>query len=100
MGVVRTIQDSSSWTEPRTLDRLPAFLNKQCEGLKATPKKSVGAPHTIVITASGIRAADVCRSLKAGLPKEGVKDASVAKLFAKHMKVGEQVEHLRKYRYV
>jgi protein CMS1 len=59
----------------------------------------VGAPHTIVVTASGIRAADVCRSLKSGLPKEGIKDPNVAKLFAKHMKLAEQVSHLKKNKY-
>lgn len=50
----------------------------------------------MVVTASGIRAADVFRSLKSGLPKLGIKDPNVAKLFAKHMKVAEQVEHLKK----
>jgi protein CMS1 len=60
----------------------------------------MGAPHTIIVTASGIRAADLCRSLKSGLPKEGVKDPNVAKLFAKHMKLAEQVTHLKKNKYV
>jgi protein CMS1 len=67
--------------------------------LQPTPKKPVGAPHTIVVTASGIRAADLCRSLKSGLPKEGIKDPNVAKLFAKHMKLAEQVAHLKKSKY-
>ncbi|OAL05701.1 hypothetical protein IQ06DRAFT_265975 [Phaeosphaeriaceae sp. SRC1lsM3a] len=94
----RTVRDSTSWSEPRTTDKLSAFLKQQCTTLQAVPKKPVGAPHTIVVTASGIRAADLCRSLKAGLPKEGVKDANVAKLFAKHMKLVEQVAHLKKNR--
>jgi protein CMS1 len=59
----------------------------------------MGAPHTIIVTASGIRAADVCRSLKSGLPKQGVEKPSVAKLFAKHMKVAEQVAFLNKEKY-
>ncbi|KAH8719402.1 U3-containing 90S pre-ribosomal complex subunit-domain containing protein [Phaeosphaeriaceae sp. PMI808] len=92
----RTVRDSTSWAEPRSSDKLSAFLAKQCSTLKPTPNKAVGAPHTIVVTASGIRAADVCRSLKSGLPKQGIKDANIAKLFAKHMKVGEQVAHLKK----
>jgi protein CMS1 len=79
---------------------LSAFLKQQCAELQPTPKKPVGAPHTLVVTASGIRAADLCRSLKSGLPKEGVKNPEVAKLFAKHMKVAEQVAHLKKTRYV
>ena len=49
-----------------------------------------------MVTASGIRAADVFRSLKSGLPKAGVKNPNVAKLFAKHMKVTEQVDHLKR----
>ncbi|KAF2643112.1 hypothetical protein P280DRAFT_467194 [Massarina eburnea CBS 473.64] len=92
----RTIKDTSSWTESRKLDNLAGFLKKQCKKLEATPDKAKGAPHTIVVTASGIRAADVFRSLRAGLPKAGVKNPNVAKLFAKHMKVAEQVEHLKK----
>ncbi|KAH7079303.1 U3-containing 90S pre-ribosomal complex subunit-domain containing protein [Paraphoma chrysanthemicola] len=92
----RTVRDSTSWSKPRTSDNLSAFLKSQCGALSPTPKKPVGAPHTIVVTLSGIRAADVCRSLKSGLPKQGIKDPSVAKLFAKHMKLAEQVAHLKK----
>jgi protein CMS1 len=64
--------------------------------LDPTDAKPTGAPHTLVVTASGIRAADVFRALKTGLPKQGIKDPNVAKLFAKHMKVAEQVAHLKK----
>lgn len=98
--VARTIKDTSGWTEPRKLDNLSAFLKKKCKDLEPTPDKPKGAPHTLVVTASGIRAADVFRSLKTGLPKAGVKKPNVAKLFAKHMKVGDQVEHLKKNKYV
>ncbi|EOA85659.1 uncharacterized protein SETTUDRAFT_169674 [Exserohilum turcica Et28A] len=92
----RTVQDSTSWSEPRTTENLSAFLKKQAGGLEPTPSKPAGAPHTIVVTVSGIRAADVCRSLKTGLPKQGIQKASVAKLFAKHLKLAEQVAHLKK----
>lgn len=71
-------------------------MKKQCGKLSPTPAKPTGAPHTLVITASGIRAADVFRALKSGLAEQGVKKASIAKLFAKHMKVDEQVAHLNK----
>jgi protein CMS1 len=94
------VKDSTSWTEPRVTDKLSAFLKKQASDLKATPSKLPGAPHTIVITASGIRAADVVRSLKAGLPKEGVKNPEVAKLFAKHLKLPAQVYDLKRKKYV
>ncbi|OAL57076.1 hypothetical protein IQ07DRAFT_496318 [Pyrenochaeta sp. DS3sAY3a] len=92
----RTVQDSTGWNEPRTLNNLSAFLKNQSSALKPTPSKPPGAPHTLVVTASGIRAADVCRSLKSGLPKQGVKDPNVAKLFAKHLKLADQVTHLKK----
>ncbi|KAF1841402.1 uncharacterized protein K460DRAFT_318299 [Cucurbitaria berberidis CBS 394.84] len=92
----RTVQDSTSWSEPRTTDNLSAFIKRHSSTLKATPSKPAGAPHTIVVTASGIRAADVCRSLKSGLPKQGTKDLNVAKLFAKHLKLADQVAHLKK----
>ncbi|KAI4615422.1 uncharacterized protein J4E88_007796 [Alternaria novae-zelandiae] len=94
----RTVQDSSSWTEPRTTDKLPAFLKKQAGTLEATPCKPPGAPHTLVVTGSGMRAADVCRCLKSGLPTQGVEKPSVAKLFAKHLKLADQVAHLSKSR--
>jgi protein CMS1 len=48
------------------------------------------------VTGSGIRAADICRCLKSGLPKQGVEKPSVAKLFAKHMKLAEQAAFLSK----
>lgn len=38
----------------------------------------------------------MCRSLKSGLPKQGINDPSVAKLFAKHLKLADQVSHLKK----
>ncbi|KAF2007510.1 hypothetical protein P154DRAFT_541616 [Amniculicola lignicola CBS 123094] len=92
----RTLHDSSSWSKPRTLDNLAAFLKDQSANLKATPGKPTGAPHTIVVTSSGIRAADTFRALKTGLPDQGVKNPNVAKLFAKHMKIVEQVALLKK----
>jgi protein CMS1 len=39
------------------------------------------------------------RSLKTGLPNQGLKNPSVAKLFAKHMKLKEQVELLKQSEY-
>lgn len=96
----RTIYDSTSYSDPRKLDNLPAFLKKQFGTLKPTSNKPSGAPHTIIVTASGIRAADVCRSLKTGLPKQGIKDPKVEKLFAKHLKLADQVASLKKNRYV
>lgn len=47
-----------------------------------------GSPHTLVIAGAGIRAADLTRSLRTFETKE----AKVAKLFAKHIKLKEAVE--------
>ncbi|KAF2752331.1 hypothetical protein M011DRAFT_435889 [Sporormia fimetaria CBS 119925] len=91
-----SIKDTSSWSEPRTKENIAAFLKSQSKDLKATPDKPTGAPHTIVVTSSGIRAADMYRALNEGLPKQGVKKLNVAKLFAKHIKLSEQVELLKK----
>ncbi|KAF2205946.1 hypothetical protein GQ43DRAFT_436541 [Delitschia confertaspora ATCC 74209] len=95
----RFIQDSSSFSKPRTLENLAEFLKSQnSKSMTPTPKTPSGAPHTLVITASGIRAADAFRSLRNDLPKQGVKNPSVAKLFAKHIKLAESIEHCSKYK--
>ncbi|KAF2648672.1 hypothetical protein K491DRAFT_698725 [Lophiostoma macrostomum CBS 122681] len=93
---VRCIKDSSTWKQMRTQDTLPAFLKSQSADLKPTPANPCGAPHTVIVTASGIRAADIYRALKSGLPKQGVKNPNVSKLFAKHMKLAEQATTLKK----
>jgi protein CMS1 len=57
------IQDTTSWMEPRTLDKLPDFLENfkgSDEDLNKAPKKK-GSPHTIVVTGAGLRAADIVR---------------------------------------
>ncbi|KAF4449547.1 Protein cms1 [Fusarium austroafricanum] len=90
------IQDTTSWQEPRTLDKFPDFLetvSENPEGLKKAPKKK-GAPHTLIVAGAGLRAADVVRSMR----KFQSKDNSIAKLFAKHMKVEEQVKFLQNHK--
>ncbi|KAF4338473.1 hypothetical protein FBEOM_7618 [Fusarium beomiforme] len=89
------IQDTTSWQESRTLDKFPDFLEKVSEdpeGLKKAPKKK-GSPHTLIVAGAGLRAADIVRSMR----KFQSKDNSVAKLFAKHMKVEEQVKFLQNH---
>jgi protein CMS1 len=57
------ITDTTSWNNPRTLDNLPGFLEKfagNSTKLWSASKKN-GAPHTIVVTAAGLRAADIAR---------------------------------------
>jgi len=59
------IQDTTSWDKPRTLDTLPGFLEKfsgNSTKLWSASKKN-GAPHTIIVTAAGLRAADMARYL-------------------------------------
>ncbi|KAF4968014.1 hypothetical protein FZEAL_10446 [Fusarium zealandicum] len=90
------IQDNTSWQEKRTLDKFPDFLesiSENPEGLKKAPKKK-GAPHTLIVAGAGLRAADIVRSMR----KFQSKDNAIAKLFAKHMKVEEQVKFLQNHR--
>ncbi|KAI5300084.1 ribosomal protein S15 [Ascosphaera pollenicola] len=81
-------KDTSSWQETRNLENLPSFLKSQWpnggKNLSIAPEQK-GSPHTLVITAAGLRAADLTRSLRAFQNKE----CAVAKLFAKHIKFEE-----------
>ncbi|KAF7532015.1 hypothetical protein G7Z17_g13683 [Cylindrodendrum hubeiense] len=90
-----SIQDTTSWQESRTLDRIPDFLERFSRGaeelMKASKRK--GAPHTIIVAGAGMRAADITRVVR----KFSSKQSTVGKLFAKHMKVDEQVEFLKKH---
>jgi protein CMS1 len=57
------IQDTTSWDKPRALENLPSFLEKfsgNSTKLWSASKKN-GAPHTIIVTAAGLRAADIAR---------------------------------------
>ncbi|KAK1768785.1 U3-containing 90S pre-ribosomal complex subunit-domain containing protein [Phialemonium atrogriseum] len=90
------IKDTTSWAKPRTLENLPDFLEAFVEDPKelgAAPKDK-GAPHTIVVTGAGLRAAELVRSLR----KFQTKGTPVAKLFAKHIKLEEAVSFLSKAR--
>ncbi|KAJ9641475.1 Protein cms1 [Coniosporium apollinis] len=89
----RAIRDTSTWEEQRDLEHLPAFLEEFGKGLKEAPKAK-GSPHTLVVTSAGLRAADLTRALR----KFQSKDATVAKLFAKHIKLKEAIESCKKTR--
>ncbi|PBP22995.1 hypothetical protein BUE80_DR006162 [Diplocarpon rosae] len=106
------IQDTTSWTKPRTLDKLPAFLEKfagNSTKLWSASKKN-GAPHTIIVSAAGLRAAEIARQIKPRsfhnhfLHKNrmmrtfSTKDAIVAKLFAKHIKLQDSIKFLKSTR--
>ncbi|GKT46021.1 protein CMS1 [Colletotrichum spaethianum] len=91
-----SIKDTTSWTEPRALEKLPEFLEKfaeKPERLGTAPEKK-GAPHTIIVAGAGLRAADIVRAVR----KFQSKKSTVSKLFAKHMKVDEQVKFLQNTR--
>ncbi|KIN07666.1 hypothetical protein OIDMADRAFT_16258 [Oidiodendron maius Zn] len=91
-----TIQDTTSWDKPRTLDNLPGFLERfsgNSTKLWSASKKN-GAPHTIIISAAGLRAADVARVIR----KFHTTDAKVAKLFGKHIKMKDAIKFLKSTR--
>jgi len=93
---VTAIVDTTDWDGLRTLDSFPAFLERYAQHKEvlsqASPKH--GTPHTIVVTASGLRAADIVRALRTFQTDESV----VAKLFAKHIKLSEAVKYVRRTR--
>lgn len=95
------ILDTTSFSNPRTTDQLPAFLEqhagprrskKGSKLLNAPEAKS--SPHTLIVAGGGLRAADLTRALR----KYQTKDCMVAKLFAKHIKLKEQIETVKKAR--
>ncbi|KAM0718207.1 hypothetical protein Q7P37_006539 [Cladosporium fusiforme] len=95
------ILDTTSNTETRTTDKLPAFL-EQFAGPRRSKKGSKllnapeakGSPHTLIVAGGGLRAADLTRALR----KFQTKDCMVAKLFAKHIKIKEAIETVKKTR--
>ncbi|KAJ5594466.1 Protein CMS1 [Penicillium hispanicum] len=88
--------DTTSFTEPRSLDKLPEFLKAFSPNGTDLTKSSEqkGTPHTLVISAAGLRAADVVRSLRSFQNKESI----VGKLFAKHIKLEEAKQFLQRAR--
>jgi protein CMS1 len=60
----KIFDDTSDFEQPRKLDNLPSFLehfSDSGEELSSSSEQS-SSPHTLVIAASGLRAADVTRS--------------------------------------
>src|ERR1700722_17724881 len=107
------ICDTTSWNSPRNLENLPGFLEKFSENptkLWSASKKN-GAPHTIIVAGAGLRAADLARYIFSVffdyfrcltpfrvLRKFQAKDAAVAKLFAKHIKIKDAIKFLQSMR--
>ncbi|KAI5867443.1 U3-containing 90S pre-ribosomal complex subunit-domain containing protein [Durotheca rogersii] len=90
-----SITDTSSFQQTRSLENLPDFLEQFADPkrLCEAPKQN-GSPHTIVVTSAGLRAADIVRSVR----KYQTKTNTIAKLFAKHIKLEESVQFLEKHR--
>lgn len=88
--IVSAIRETTSFNGPRTITYLPEFLQdfvirsdkKAGRKLWSAPVTH-GSPHTLVIAAAGLRAADLTRALRV----YQTKDSMVAKLFAKHIKL-------------
>lgn len=92
---------------------MPAFLEKfsgNTTKLWSASKKN-GAPHTIIVAVAGIRAADLARYMKhfrafedfqltcsRVVRKFHTKDAKVAKLFGKHIKMQDAIKFLKSTR--
>ncbi|KAI6089692.1 U3-containing 90S pre-ribosomal complex subunit-domain containing protein [Hypoxylon rubiginosum] len=89
------ITDTTSFAKTRNLENLPEFLEQFADAKKLgeAPKMN-GSPRTLIVTSAGLRAADLVRSVR----KYQTKNNTIAKLFAKHIKVKESVEFLEKNR--
>ncbi|KAF3941365.1 hypothetical protein ABW19_dt0204821 [Dactylella cylindrospora] len=93
--------DTSTYTSERSLSNLCEYMEKFCtkkgqssiSHLKSSPK-ATGSPHTFLITPAALRAADLVRTLR----KYQTADSSIAKFFAKHVKLSEAVEYSKKTR--
>ena len=63
---VHAITETASWQRPRILDNLPEFIKEFSSCIGESTKlplslKDTGSPHTVVVTAAGLRAADITR---------------------------------------
>lgn len=88
--------DTTSFHSTRSLEQLPAFLKKYSPKGADLSKSSTkeGTPHTLVVSAAALRAADVVRALRSFQTKESI----VGKLFAKHIKLEEAKQFLQRAR--
>lgn len=95
------IMDTTGWDKPRNLENLPSFLERYSRSKRGKGKNKLsdahegkGQPHTLVVAGAGLRAAELTRALR----KFQTKEAMVAKLFAKHIKLREQADMVKKSR--
>ena len=89
----RFFLDTTSFKQPHALEQFPDFLTKFAGGRESLVQNvTPSSPHTLVICSSGIRAADVTRALRTFKTDQ----SAIAKLFAKHLKLKETVEYVKK----
>jgi protein CMS1 len=62
-GKAHAIRDATAWPSERTLDNLAPFLESMADGRGMDSVKEQGCPHTLVVAAAGLRAADIARSV-------------------------------------
>ncbi|KAL7268638.1 Protein cms1 [Rhizina undulata] len=92
----RAFMDTTSFLHPRKLEQLPDYLETFSKNSHDVSKASTarGTPHTLIVSAAALRATHLARAVK----KFQSKDAMVAKLFAKHIKLSESIEFCRSTR--
>ncbi|KUL83936.1 hypothetical protein ZTR_06834 [Talaromyces verruculosus] len=94
---VQAFKDTTSFEQVRKLAQLPDYLKAYSPEKGArlgSASEEKGSPHTLVIASAGLRAADLVRALRSFQNK----DAAVAKLFAKHIKIEEAKQFLERSR--
>lgn len=89
----KAFMNTTTYEKPRTAANLPDFLEKFSGVGKEELSSCEGEtmPHTLVVTSSGIRTADLTRELRAF----NTKDCKVGKLIAKHMKLKKNIQFMK-----
>ena len=86
-------KDTTSFENPHTAENLPSFLESYVPGGKEALStcNENGSPHTAIVVASGMRVADLYRSLLVF----NNQNSKVGKIIAKHMKLSGTVNYLK-----
>ncbi|RVX70521.1 hypothetical protein B0A52_05172 [Exophiala mesophila] len=90
----RAFRDTTEFGPRHIASNLPSFLatfTKGGEEELSSCSPGLG-PHTLIITSSGIRTADVARELR----RFNREKSQVGKLIAKHMKLKDNIEYMQK----
>ncbi|KAI7902010.1 U3-containing 90S pre-ribosomal complex subunit-domain containing protein [Cokeromyces recurvatus] len=88
---VSNLVDNEKFKEEHVLESLPKYVKFGVAGHKKLSKKptQLASPVVLIITHSAIRAVNLVRALK-----EFSSTAKIAKLFAKHFKIEDQIKFL------